>query len=94
MTHLRVGTPLLDVSGGPSRLASIEAACDAAELVLVPVLRDRAGGEPRDDASPSMRSASNIRIGALSRLDPRAVRREGPLPRGPGQAPIPIREKP
>ena len=27
----------------------------------------------------------------LSRLDPRAVRLDGPLPRGPGQAPIPIR---
>lgn len=27
----------------------------------------------------------------LSRLDPRAVRLDGPLPRGPGQAPVPIR---
>src|SRR5438874_13640384 len=27
----------------------------------------------------------------LSRLDPRAVRLDGPLPRGPSQAPIPIR---
>ena len=32
-----------------------------------------------------------VRLADLSRLDPRAVRLDGPLPRGPSQAPIPIR---
>ena len=38
----------------------VEAACDVAELVLVPVLRDRAGGEPRDDAVADADEAAGL----------------------------------
>lgn len=45
------------------------------------------------DVPTEARAALETALGLLSRLDPRAIRLDGPLPRGPSQAPIPIRSE-